>query len=95
VAEVVYGSGAFATTEQRAIYVMARIQILTLPSKTVGEHAEYPFAIVIDEVEVTAEVKAYEGTAIRHTVEPVDVEAIKAATGAVGVVVHTGTLDVA
>jgi hypothetical protein len=74
---------------------MARIQVLELPTKVVGEYAETPFVIVVDQVEVTAEVEAHDGTVLRHTVEPVDAAAIKDATGAVGVLVHTGTLDVA
>lgn len=74
---------------------MARIQVLELPSQVVGEIVRTPFVIVVDQVEVVADVEAYDGTAIRHTVEPVDADAIKAATGAEGVIVHTGTLDVA
>lgn len=74
---------------------MARIQILELPTIVEGESVATPFVVVVDQVEVTAEIEAYDGTAIAHTVEPVDADAIKAATGAVGVIVHTGTLDVA
>jgi hypothetical protein len=73
---------------------MARIQILELPSDVVGEAVHTPFAIVIDQVEASA-VETYAGEVVRSTSEPIDHDAIKAATGAVGVIVHTGTLDVA
>lgn len=74
---------------------MARIQVLELPTEVVGDATHTPFAIVIDQVEVTAEVQAYDGTALRHHVEPSDDAAIKDATGAVGVIIHSGILDVA
>jgi len=74
---------------------MARIQVLELPAIVEGESVTTPFVVVVDRVEVVAEVQAFEGTALRHTQEPIDAVAIKAATGAVGVIVHTGTLDVA
>lgn len=74
---------------------MARIQVLELPSKVDGENVETPFVIVVDQVEVVAEVQSYGGDTLRHTQEPIDADAIKRATGALGVIVHTGTLDVA
>jgi hypothetical protein len=72
---------------------MARIQVLTLPSKTVGENTDYPFAIVIDELDESV-VASFAGE-VRSEHEPVDREAVKAATGAVGVILATTTLDVA
>lgn len=73
---------------------MARIQVLTLPSKTVGEYTDYPFAIVIDELDENV-VASFAGDAVRSEHEPVDRESVKAATGAVGVILSTTTLDVA
>lgn len=73
---------------------MARIQILQLPSIVDGENVTTPFAIVIDQVDATT-VETYAGDVVRSTPELVDHDAIKAATGAVGVIAHTGTLDVA
>ncbi|WP_413600837.1 hypothetical protein [Curtobacterium sp. Curtsp57] len=74
---------------------MARIQVLELPAIVEGESATTPFAIVIDQLEVENEVHSYAGDIVHATTEAVDADAIKAATGAVGVVMHTGTLDVA
>lgn len=60
-----------------------------------GENVETPFVIVVDQVEVAAEVQSYGGDTLRHTQEPIYPDAIRTATRAVGVIVHTGTLDVA
>jgi hypothetical protein len=74
---------------------MARIQILELPAIVEGENATTPFVLVIDQVEVENEVRSYDDRMVREFREPILVDDIKAATGAVGVIVHTGTLDVA
>jgi len=77
---------------------MARIQVLSLPSKTVGEDVEYPFAIVIDQVEhedVTSVQGGPGGLLAQVSTEFFDKDAIAAATGATGVIVANGTLDVA
>ncbi|MCS5487385.1 hypothetical protein NY588_09625 [Curtobacterium flaccumfaciens pv. beticola] len=72
---------------------MARIQVLELPSKSVGEHFETPFVLVIDQVE-HSEVSSMEGV-VRKTMDTfIDGEAIKGATGATSVIVTTETLDV-
>jgi hypothetical protein len=95
VAEAVYGSGDFTTTEQEETYRMARIQVLTLPSKTVGDNVDYPFAIVIDEVD-HEKISSYGGDTVRTVAtELIDKTAIAEATGAVGVIVVAGTLYVA
>lgn len=71
---------------------MARIQILELPTEVAGEYVRTPFVIIIDQVEVKAKVESLDAQLLRETI---DTDAIKAATGAEGVIVHTGTLDVA
>ncbi|WIB25828.1 hypothetical protein [Curtobacterium sp. MCSS17_015] len=74
---------------------MARIQVLTLPSKGAGDDVDYPFAIVIDEVE-HERIANYEGDTVRTVAtELFDTTAIVNSTGAVGVIVAAGTLDVA
>jgi hypothetical protein len=73
---------------------MARIQVLELPSKVDGENVETPFVIVVDQVEVENEVRSLDERLVREFREPILVDDINAATGAVGVIVHTGTLDV-
>ncbi|MBF4603750.1 hypothetical protein [Curtobacterium sp. VKM Ac-2884] len=74
---------------------MARIQVLELPSDVVGEAVHTPFVIVVDQVEVEARVESVDEQLIHEIREPINADAIKAASGAVGVIVHTGTLDVA
>ncbi len=74
---------------------MARIQILTLPSKTIGEVTDFPFAIVIDEIEHD-DVTSVSGELLAQvSTEFFDKDAIAEATGATGVIVANGTLDVA
>jgi hypothetical protein len=63
---------------------MARIQILELPSKQVGEYYETPFAIVID---------GYDDT--DTPVTPALRDEIAAQTGAAGVIFSVVPLDVA
>jgi len=46
-------------------------------------------------VETDAEIRAYAGNLRTAQREEINAEATKQATGAVGVLVHTGTLDVA
>ncbi|OII10516.1 hypothetical protein BIU97_10335 [Curtobacterium sp. MCBA15_009] len=74
---------------------MARIQILTLPSQEQGGFVNYPFALVIDQVEHD-EIISHGGETVRAIeTELFDKDAIVKATGATGVIVARGTLDVA
>jgi len=74
---------------------MARIQVLTLPSQEQSGLTNYPFAIVIDEVE-HHEIVNHKGDTVRTvSTELFDKAAIAEATGATGVIVAAGTLDVA
>lgn len=59
---------------------MARIQVLELPADVVGEAVRTPFAIVIDQLAAD---------------EIVDTQSVADKLGAVGVILHAGTLDVA
>ncbi len=94
-AEAVYGSGIFRTTEQKATYRMARIQVLTLSSQEQNGYTNYPFALVIDQVEHESINSAEGGVIAEVSTEFFDKESIVKATGATGVIVANGTLDVA
>ena len=73
---------------------MARIQVLTLPSQEESGLTNYPFAIVIDQVEHN-DITAGSGEIVRSVAtELFDKDAIVAATGATGVIVAQGTLEV-
>lgn len=74
---------------------MARIQILELPTIFEGDSETTPFVLVIDQVETDGEVRAYSGDIVTAQREEINATVMKEATGAVGVIVHTGTLDVA
>lgn len=74
---------------------MARIQVLELPAIVEGENVTTPFVIVVDQVETDGEIRAYAGNLRTAQREEINAEAMKQATGAVGVLVHIGTLDVA
>ena len=74
---------------------MARIRVLELPMKHVGEYSETPFAIVIDQVELDDH-STFEGDAIRPTAELTQDEADQIASriGAVGAILTACTLEV-
>jgi hypothetical protein len=73
---------------------VARIQILELPDIVEGESVTTPFVLVVDQLD-TDDVRDYQGDVVLSRGEQVDSDALKAATGAAGVIVHPGTLDVA
>ena len=62
---------------------MARIQVLELPEKVVGQYVETPFILVIDQVPED-EILAYDWSR----------ERVKESLGAEGIIVTAGTLDV-
>lgn len=94
-AKAVYGSGDFHHHRAESNSSHGPHPDPTLPSKAVGEYADYPFAIVIDQVEHD-EVNSVEGGLLAQvSTEFFDKDAIVAATGATGVIVANGTLDVA
>lgn len=61
---------------------MSRLQVLPLPTETVGEFAHTPFVLVIDQV---TDDKEWSMAAVHH---------LKEHTRAEVVIVHEGTLDV-
>lgn len=75
---------------------MARIRILELPTKQVGEYYETPFALVIDKVEVEDIEVWQDGQRVRRLQEFTQAEGQEAARllGAVGAIVTPGTLDI-
>ena len=74
---------------------MARIQILELPMKHVGEYSQTPFAIVIDQVE-TEETTTFDQSVVLTTPELTQTEAdgIAERLGAVGAILTACTLEV-
>lgn len=80
---------------------MARIQILELPSEQVGEFFSTPFVVIIDRLESEETLVTFEGTKIaapsgmdEMTVITEVAGQIKEATGAKGIIVYPGEIEV-
>jgi len=75
---------------------MARIKVLELPSKVIGELIETPFALIIDQVE-REELTTFDGDAVQVAFELTQAEAdqIARSVGARGAVLTACTLDLA
>lgn len=68
---------------------MARIQILELPVQVNGDDVETPFALIIDQV--TDDDRSID---LGVVFDARSIELLKDATGARGVIVYDGTLDI-
>lgn len=74
---------------------MARIKILELPTQVLGEAVSTPFVVIVDQVESESTYVSGSVEPIRtDIVDPVPVTEIERTTGAQGVIVYPGTLDI-